>query len=630
MKFYLFNKRTNEIEEVEAEGSGSQFMAVCPEHEDHNPSLSINPEKGMFNCFGCGFSGQLCDPPDDPEPDPLARPIEIYDYRSAGGDLLYQVLRYAPKTFRQRRPDGKGRWIWNLEGVIRVPYRFQELLSTPGLVFICEGEKDTDNLRALGLTVTTSGAATSWTEELNQCFRGRDVIILPHNDMAGTNYAKTISRNLKGVAKSVKVAELPDRPANGGDVSDFLNLPQLAGITKEHFLSLIDVLAEEWIEEPPAILDTTFPRGTVRGFLKKFADTYSKYFESPYEFWIFNAMVYLGSLVVGKVRLDCSLETEPRLYVACIGKTGVTRKSEARKQSDKLFREYLKIQEKKLPVLKGVGSANGLAKFLQEHPNGILQYDELRALFQKAGISGSVLLETVASLFDENHYSNYTKDEAITIENASLSVIGATTLALWEEIFDSAAIGTGLINRFWIVPGQTDKVIPIPKIPTHEKLTVTSRLVKALESYPQDQVTTLSMEPEAQERYDKWYREYKANDAGDITARLDNYFLRLMMLLCVSEGKTSIDLDLVERVIRLMEWQKNVRTLHQPKEFDNQVAKLEDGIRRAGLEKIRWGRTELYKKVHGERGGVERFKRALRSLEAEKVLRCEGREVVFL
>jgi hypothetical protein len=101
------------------------------------------------------------------------------------------------------------------------------------------------------------------------------------------------------------------------------------------------------------------------------------------------------------------------------------------------------------------------------------------------------------------------------------------------------------------------------------------------------------------------------------------------MILCVSEGKTSIDLDLVERVIKLIEWQKNVRILHRPKEFDNKQAEMEDRIRKAGLEKIRWGRTELYRKVHGDRGGTERFKRALRSLEGEKVLRIEGREICF-
>jgi hypothetical protein len=45
--------------------------------------------------------------------------------------LLYQVVRFAPKDFRQRRPDGPGGWTWNLKGVRRVLYRLFELLHEP-------------------------------------------------------------------------------------------------------------------------------------------------------------------------------------------------------------------------------------------------------------------------------------------------------------------------------------------------------------------------------------------------------------------------------------------------------------------------------------------------------------------
>ena len=40
---------------------------------------------------------------------------------------MFQVVRFAPKDFRQRRPDGNGGWIWNLNGIERVPYRLPEL-----------------------------------------------------------------------------------------------------------------------------------------------------------------------------------------------------------------------------------------------------------------------------------------------------------------------------------------------------------------------------------------------------------------------------------------------------------------------------------------------------------------------
>lgn len=38
---------------------GGQWKAICPEHDDHHPSLSISLKKGVFNCLTCGFSGTV-------------------------------------------------------------------------------------------------------------------------------------------------------------------------------------------------------------------------------------------------------------------------------------------------------------------------------------------------------------------------------------------------------------------------------------------------------------------------------------------------------------------------------------------------------------------------------------------
>ena len=54
--------------------------------------------------------------------DKPGRIVATYDYTDGDGKLLYQVLRYDPKDFRQRRPDGNGGWIWKLEER-RVLYR---------------------------------------------------------------------------------------------------------------------------------------------------------------------------------------------------------------------------------------------------------------------------------------------------------------------------------------------------------------------------------------------------------------------------------------------------------------------------------------------------------------------------
>jgi hypothetical protein len=53
--------------------------------------------------------------------------VATYNYTDENGTLLFQKVRYAPKAFRQRRPDGNGGWSWNLNGVRSVLYQLPEV-----------------------------------------------------------------------------------------------------------------------------------------------------------------------------------------------------------------------------------------------------------------------------------------------------------------------------------------------------------------------------------------------------------------------------------------------------------------------------------------------------------------------
>ena len=39
--------------------TGSNYFALCPFHHEKTPSFSVNPELGIFKCFGCGESGDV-------------------------------------------------------------------------------------------------------------------------------------------------------------------------------------------------------------------------------------------------------------------------------------------------------------------------------------------------------------------------------------------------------------------------------------------------------------------------------------------------------------------------------------------------------------------------------------------
>ena len=158
-----------------------------------------------------------------------SRIVDTYDYRSATGELLFQVVRYEPKDFRQRRPDGAGGWIWNMKGVQLVPYRLQEVLAAVAVgdpIWICEGEKDAEALRALDQVATTNpGGALKWRDEYATHFRGAiDVRIVADRDLTGPDrgkgyrHAQQVAASLAGVCENVRVYEA----AQGKDVTDHL------------------------------------------------------------------------------------------------------------------------------------------------------------------------------------------------------------------------------------------------------------------------------------------------------------------------------------------------------------------------------------------------------------------------
>jgi len=168
----------------------------------------------------------------------MAKIIKTYDYKDESGQLLYQVVRYEPKDFRQRRPDGEGCWIWNLDGVRRILYRLQELLQANATdwVFIVEGEKDVDRLYDEGLVATTCAmGAVKWDESYSEFMNDHKLVaVIPDNDDSGKRHAKRVAESLACVGVKARILELPGL-SDKGDVSDWLN----NGGTKEKLLELV-------------------------------------------------------------------------------------------------------------------------------------------------------------------------------------------------------------------------------------------------------------------------------------------------------------------------------------------------------------------------------------------------------
>ena len=131
----------------------------------------------------------------------------------------YQVVRYEPKDFRQRRPNGKGGWDWGgAKKGEEVPYRLPELLAArkEAGVLIAAGEKDVDNLLNLELTATCNhGGEGKWWPALTPYFKDRRVFILCDNDETGERHQQVVGAALNAVAAEVRIVRFPELPPKG-------------------------------------------------------------------------------------------------------------------------------------------------------------------------------------------------------------------------------------------------------------------------------------------------------------------------------------------------------------------------------------------------------------------------------
>ena len=227
--------RVESITHTPPKKSGDNYICRCPAHDDNSPSLSISEGTNgriLLKCHaGCeieAITAALDIKPADLFPkdqQPKPKIVATYPYHDPEGQLRFEVCRYEPKDFRQRRPDPDkpGQWLWSLKGIDPVPYRLPELIAAAKAgetIFVPEGEKDVAALVKNGFVATcNAGGAGKWREGFAEYFDGaKAVCIIADKDGPGRKHATQIAASLKDKVPSVKVFELPD--ATGKTVKD--------------------------------------------------------------------------------------------------------------------------------------------------------------------------------------------------------------------------------------------------------------------------------------------------------------------------------------------------------------------------------------------------------------------------
>ncbi|MBW4330046.1 AAA family ATPase [Stakelama sp. CBK3Z-3] len=225
--------------------------------------MSQLPPSGTDPIQNLGSSSE--DDPDRPVWDASTRIEAEYDYQDERGRTLFTVIKGRRadnrKTFvlghqpegsldlidRDRRDNPHEFYGWEPLKFYRkgkgnaphVPYRLPELLADMAArpddpVFLTEGEKDTESLRALGLIATTAAnGAKHFPSEIARYFTRRNVVALLDNDPNGRARAGIVRAALSRYA-TVKAVMLPNLPENG-DVTDYLE----AGHTRDDLLAAV-------------------------------------------------------------------------------------------------------------------------------------------------------------------------------------------------------------------------------------------------------------------------------------------------------------------------------------------------------------------------------------------------------
>lgn len=240
--------------------SGKGWSARCPAHEDKEPSLAVSVgEDGRVLLFchaGCTVDSILAALglsasdlfADNGQGD---RPVEIatYDYVDEDGNVLYQVVRYAPKAFKQRRTDGSGGWTWKLGNTPRVLYRLPAVVAAAragARVYVVEGERDVHAVERAGEVATTNpGGAGKWRTDYARALKGAEVVVVADRDEPGYKHSEVIARSLDGIASTVVVMEA----AEGKDAADHLaagrdlsELVPASDVARQHLTAKVSAL----------------------------------------------------------------------------------------------------------------------------------------------------------------------------------------------------------------------------------------------------------------------------------------------------------------------------------------------------------------------------------------------------
>lgn len=327
--------------------------------------------------------------------------VATYDYVNEDGELLYQAVRYEPKDFRQRKPEGSG-WNWSIKGVRRVLYRLPEIIQAVAAgqtIYVCEGEKDVEAARAMGLVATCNamgadnGSGNKWLPEFADVLVNADVVVVPDQDEPGQRHAAWVIQTLTGKARNVGLLNVK----HGKDLADWIGAGASVSDIEGAIVDAIEV------EVPPPKESLFVAVGDLVADLKPIQWLIEDYIELDSLSLVYGAPGGGKSFVT--VDMACCVATGTAwhgravkqgavFYIAGEGHNGLARRFAAWQKNNS-------VQLKGAPLFK---SRKAVSIFNEASAKEL--HDEITAMVEATGqIPALVIIDTVARNFgdgDEN------------------------------------------------------------------------------------------------------------------------------------------------------------------------------------------------------------------------------------
>lgn len=381
----------------------------------------------------------------------------------------------------------------------------------------------------------------------------------------------------------------------------------------------LDVRVEAIHTVEPASRMPKFPREAMIGPLADLADELSRGNETLSHFNYMTAATIYGSACGNRLVFE-SRNTQPRLYTSLIGESDSVKKSTSHDLVVEQFRTAGLLFETGTPGgylgaarVNGIGSGEGFARVLKDHPVVLLQIDELATIFQKFEIKSSTLLPMLTSLFERNIWQNELRDtrKSFNIQEAYVSMIAACTIATFGRLFGLAnALAIGFLNRLTLVYGEKEKDVALPSAPDNYAL---SRIgADIARSFPR-QMRVIGITADARE---EWMEFYRSIPRISYAKRVDTIGWRFMTVLAATTGRPQVDMEIIRPAIAFASHQLEIRRLLEPPESEHKVGAYEQKVRRA-LKGGQWWLSlrSLIQQTNAYRDGVYFLLRALENLE---------------